>query len=374
MANELPLTGVKVFELCSNLAGPYASWILAELGADVIKIERPEGDDARTWGPPFWRGAGTIFQTVNRNKKSVCLDLKDPDVAASLRNRIAEEGDVFVQNLRSGVVHDLGFSAETLRAANPRLIYCNLFAFGSKGPLKNQPGYDTLMQAFGGIMSVTGEEGGKPVRAGVSVIDMGTGMWCATGILTALYRRAITGEGAVIDASLFETALGWIAWQATGFQATGKVPGPSASGARGIAPYQAYSCTDGPLIIAASNDRLFAKLARVLDHREWAEDDRFRTNPARVENLAQLNGLLEPILLKKSRAEWQRLLDEAGVPSSPVQRLDEVLAHPQTAALEIAQQTIDDRVKLIGLPFSINGERPPLRNIAPALGQDNDSW
>ncbi|HUK89508.1 MAG TPA: CoA transferase, partial [Blastocatellia bacterium] len=193
MANELPLTGVKVFELCSNLAGPYASWILAELGADVIKIERPEGDDARTWGPPFWRGAGTIFQTVNRNKKSVCLDLKDPDVAASLRNRIAEEGDVFVQNLRSGVVHDLGFSAETLRAANPRLIYCNLFAFGSKGPLKNQPGYDTLMQAFGGIMSVTGEEGGKPVRAGVSVIDMGTGMWCATGILTALYRRAITG-------------------------------------------------------------------------------------------------------------------------------------------------------------------------------------
>ncbi|HEY6328846.1 MAG TPA: CoA transferase, partial [Blastocatellia bacterium] len=238
MAKELPLANVRVFELCSNLAGPYAAWILAELGAEVIKIERPEGDDARTWGPPFWNGTGAIFHTVNRNKKSVSLDLKNPDVAATLRRRIADEGDVFIQNLRTGAADALGFSAEALRASNPRLIYCNLFAFGGKGPLKDRPGYDTLMQAFGGVMSVTGEEGGRPIRAGVSVIDMGTGMWCAIGILTALYQRSVTGAGCVVDASLFETALAWIAWHATGFQATGMIPGPSASGTRSIVPYQ----------------------------------------------------------------------------------------------------------------------------------------
>ena len=372
--NELPLNGVKVFELCSNLAGPYAAWILAELGAEVIKVERPEGDDARTWGPPFWRGTGTIFHTVNRDKKSVTLDLKDPVTAAGLRRRIAEEGDVFIQNMRSGVAQELGFSAEALTGLNPRLIYCNLFAFGAKGPLKDRPGYDTLMQAFGGIMSVTGEEGGRPVRAGVSVIDMGAGMWCAIGILTALYRRSLTGIGGVIDASLFETALGWMAWHATGFQATGNLPGPSASGARGISPYQAYQCADGPLIVAASNDRLFAKLARLLNHPEWLEDERFATNPRRVENQEQMNRLLEPILIKESRAEWQKKLDQAGVPNSPVQNIAEVLAHPQTAALGMAQETFDESVRLMGLPISIDGERPELRNIAPELGQDNDQW
>jgi crotonobetainyl-CoA:carnitine CoA-transferase CaiB-like acyl-CoA transferase len=374
MLNELPLKDITVFELCSNLAGPYAAWILAELGADVIKIERPEGDDARSWGPPFWNGTGTIFHTVNRNKKSVSMDLKEPDVAAGLRARIAEDGDVFIQNLRPGAAQALGFSAETLTAANPRLIYCNLFAFGAKGPLKDYPGYDTLMQAFGGVMSVTGEDGRPPLRAGISVIDMGTGMWCAIGILTALYRRNVTGKGGVVDASLFETALGWMAWHATSFQATGKLPGPSVTGAQGIVPYQAYQCADGPLIIAASNDRLFVKLARALDHPEWAQDERFRTNPRRVENREEMNRLLEPILIKAPRGEWQKRLDEAGVPNSPVQSIDEVLAHPQTSALGIAQQTGDESMKLIGLPISLDGERPGLRNIAPALGQDNDTW
>src|SRR5215471_5899134 len=208
MPNALPLKGITVFELGSNLAGPYAAWILAELGAEVVKIERPEGDDARSWGPPFWKETATIFHTVNRNKKSISLDLKDPEVAATLHRRIAGEGDVFLQNLRPGVADRLGFSARSLMAASPRLICCNLLAFGSTGPLKDYPGYDALVQAFGGVMSVTGEQGGKPVRAGVSVMDMGAGMWSAIGILTALYRRGITGKGCIVDTSLFETALG----------------------------------------------------------------------------------------------------------------------------------------------------------------------
>jgi crotonobetainyl-CoA:carnitine CoA-transferase CaiB-like acyl-CoA transferase len=374
MLTELPLDGIKVYEFGCNLAGPYAGWVLAELGADVIKIERPEGDDARTWGPPFWNGAATIFNTVNRNKRSISLDLKDRQTAGELRRRILDEADVVLQNLRPGVAEDLGFSAEALTAGRPSLIYCNLHAFGGRGPMKRYPGYDTLIQAFGGVMSVTGEDGGPPVRAGVSVIDIGAGMWCCIGILTALHRRSITGKGCVVDASLFETALGWMSWHAAGFQASGELPGRRATGARGIVPYQAFACADGPLVIAASNDRLFAKFARVLGHPEWIEDERFSTNPQRVVNAGALIGLIGPILKQAPRAEWQKLLDEAGIPNSPIQDIAEVLAHPQTEALEIMQKTGDDRMKLTGLPISFDGERPPLRSLAPALGADNDDW
>jgi crotonobetainyl-CoA:carnitine CoA-transferase CaiB-like acyl-CoA transferase len=367
MSEELPLAGVRVFEFGCNLAGPYAAWVLAELGADVTKIERPEGDDARSWGPPFWKGAATIFHTVNRNKKSKALDLKNARVAARLRSRIKDEADVVLQNLRPGAVKDLGFSADVLLKDNPCLIYCNMHAFGAKGPLKDRPGYDTLMQAFGGIMSVTGEEGRAPVRAGISAIDIGTGMWCVTGILSALYRRTFTGKGCVIDVSLFETALGWMNAHAAAFQASGEPPVRLATGTRAIVPYQGYPCSDGILIIAASNDRLFTKLARALSHPQWAQEERFRTNPQRVAHRAELNGLLEKILITAPRAEWQQKLDAAGVPSAPVQSLPELLAHPQTVSLGMAQETGDERMKLFGLPLSINGKRPLLRNLAPSL-------
>ena len=370
---ELPLVGIKVYELGCNLAGPYAGWVLAELGAEVIKIERPEGDDARNWGPPFWNGAATIFHTVNRNKQSITLDLKDTATAAELRQRIIDEADVVLQNLRPGVADELGFSAEALIAAKPSLIYCNLHAFGAQGPMKGQPGYDTLIQAFGGIMSVTGDSGGPPVRAGVSVIDIGAGMWCCIGILTALYRRTITGMGCVVDASLFETALGWMSWHAAGFQASRELPGRRATGAPGIVPYRAFDCADGPLIVAASNDRLFAKFARVLGHPEWLEDPRFKSNPQRVVNQTTLVALIEPIMKREASAEWQKKLDAAGVPNSPIQDISEVLVHPQTQALNIMQEA-GDTMKLMGLPLSFDGKRPPLRNVAPPLGADTIEW
>lgn len=372
MSNPLPLTGVRVFELGSNLSGPYGTWILAALGADVIKVERPgTGDDARAWGPPFWREAATVFQVVNRDKSSITVDYKDPIALADLRRRITDEADVVLQNLRPGVADGLGLGATDMRALKPALIYCNLWAFGATGPLSERPGFDALMQAFGGIMAVTGEEGQAPVRAGISVVDMGTGMWCAIGILAALNRRHLTGTGGVIDASLFETALGWTAYYNADVQVTGEPPKRHGSGVRGIAPYQAYDCADGYLVVAASNDRLFANLARELGHPEWLDDPRFTDNPARASNREDLNALLISLFKEQPRAHWQERLDQAGVPNAPIQHAGEVIAHPQTQALGMLQDT-GAGISLTGLPLSFDGERPALRNIAPDLPEGND--
>ena len=369
-----PLAGVKVLELGSNVSGPYGTWILAQLGAEVWKVERPgDGDDARGWGPPFWRETATVFHAINWNKRSIELDLKDEAAVAELRTRIIADFDVVLQNLRPGAIDRLGLDAASLRADKPELIYCNLWAFGAKGPLADRPGFDALMQAFGGIMSVTGEEGRPPVRAGVSVIDMGTGMWCAIGILAALNRRHETGQGGAIDASLFETAVGWTSYYNTDVQITGKPPTRHGSGVRGIMPYQAYECADGWLLVGASNDRLFVKLATALEHPEWLDDDRFSANAARSENREALNAILIPLFQAEPRAHWQPLLDENGVPNAPIQHAGEVIAHPQTKALGMMQDS-GHGVTLTGLPISFDGERPALRHIAPDLGADTEEF
>ena len=373
MSKSLPLDGIIVVEFGGSIAGPFAGWILAELGAEVFKIERPEGDDSRGWGPPFWQGASSMYHSLNRHKRSVVADLTDPDTIAKLKRFIVDKADVVVQNMRAGALEGYGLGAEILMSENPRLIYCNLNAFGRQGPLADRPGYDALMQAFGGIMSVTGEADGEPVRAGVSVVDQGTGFWCAIGILAALNRRAETGEGGVVDTSLFETTLGWMAFYSTDYQLNGKIPERYGSGVRGIAPYQAYPCADGRLIVAAPNDRLFARLAEALGHPEWAGDGRFQTSPARAENRAALNDLLSTALGAESRAYWQTRLDAAGIPCAPIQTIDEVIAHPQTEALGMLQPTTEGGPRLTGLPLSFDGERPPLRRTAPELGADTDA-
>lgn len=374
MSNARPLAGITVVELGSNVSGPSGTWILGELGVEVWKVERPDGgDDARGWGPPFWDDTATVFHCLNRNKRSVTVDLKDPAQLAALRQRIVRQADVVLQNLRPGAVDRLGLDAASLRADNPRLIYCNLWAFGASGPLKDRPGYDALMQAFGGIMAVTGEEGRPPVRAGVSVIDMGTGMWCAIGILAALNRRHLTGEGGVVDASLFETAVAWTTYYNLDVQVTGETPSRHGSGVRGITPYQAYHCADGWLVVAASNDRLFVRLAGALNHAEWTDDPRFADNPARSRHKAELNALLEPLFASRPRAHWQTVLDEAGVPNAPIQSASEVVDHEQTRALGILQDS-GAGPKLVGLPLSFDGERPPLDHVAPALGADTTAF
>lgn len=369
----LPLEGVVAYEFGSNVAGPFAGLILAELGAELIKIERPEGDDARAWGPPFADdGIATIFHVLNRNKKSVTVDLKDPTQVEALRNKIASEADIVVQNMRPGAMKRLGVDAETMLELNPKLIYCNLNAFGAVGPLKDKPGYDALMQAFGGIMSVTGEEGQSPVRCGISVIDMGTGMWCAIGILSALFRRGVTGKGGVIDTALFETAVQWMTWFSADWQTTNELPKRHGSGVRGISPYEAFECEDGFLIVAASNDRLFLKLADALGRPDWKTDPRFSTNPKRDANRREMKRQISNLLIREPRAHWQAILDEAGVPNAPTQTIDEVLEHPQTIAAGMVQSLQGAPLNLIGLPVSFDGERPGLRSTAPQLGADTD--
>jgi crotonobetainyl-CoA:carnitine CoA-transferase CaiB-like acyl-CoA transferase len=372
MVKELPLAGIRVVEFGGNIAGPFGGWVLAELGAEVVKIERPEGDDARGWGPPFWREASSMYHSLNRNKRSVVADLTDPDTVAKLKRYIVERADVVLQNMRAGVLERLGFTAAELMAADPRLIWCNLNAFGREGPLAGRPGYDALMQAFAGIMSVTGEREGEPVRAGVSVVAVSLKNWCAIGILAALERRHRTGAGGVVDASLFETALTWMAFYTADYQMSGEVPVRHGSGVRGITPYQAYPCADGRLIVAAPNDRLFARLAEVLGHPEWAADARFTTSPARTVNRELLNAAIGEAMAAEPRAHWQARLDAVGVPAAPIQTVDEVLAHPQTEAVDLLQATPDGALKLTGLPLSFDGERPPLRHPAPDLGADTD--
>jgi len=369
----LPLEGLTAYEFGSNVAGPFAGSILAELGARLIKVERPEGDDARVWGPPFAEdGTATIFHALNRNKRSITVDLKDPAALDALKRKIAADGDIVVQNMRPGAMRKLGLDSETLLALNPRIIVCNLHAFGASGPLKDRPGYDALMQAFGGIMSVTGEEGRPPVRCGISVIDMGTGMWCAIGILSALLRRGVTGKGGVVDAALFETAVQWMTFYSADMQVTGKSPTRHGSGVRGIAPYEAFECDDGYQIVAASNDRLFFKLADALGHPEWKSDPRFATNPQRDAHRVELKTMLTGIFLREPRSHWQAILDDAGVPSAPTQTTEEVLAHPQTIASGMMQKLAGYPLSLIGMPLQFDGNRPGLRSSAPALGEAND--
>lgn len=370
MTRSLPLAGVRIVELGTSVAAPYGAWILGTLGAEAIKVERPEvGDDCRQWGPPsVQEGMRSFFLVLNAGKKSVVVDFNDPAERDRLRRFIVENADVVVQNLRPGLVESFGLGADDLMPLNPRLIYCHSGAFGNAGPYKDRPGYDPLMQACGGIMSVNGEEGRPPARVGTSIVDMGTGMWTAIGVLAAIHRRDETGKGCRVDASLYETALGWMNYHAAGYYGTGAPAKRVGSKAPGIAPYQAYECADGYLVIAGANDRLFRKMCGALGHASWADDPRFQSNPNRWEHLDALNGLMDPVLREKPRAHWRNALDKAGVPNAPTQSIDEVVAHPQTLALGMLQETDDRIFKLLGLPLRFDGDRPPQAAGAPALG------
>ena len=368
-SQSTPLAGLVVIELGHSVAAPFAGQILADLGAEVIKVEKAEGDDARHWGPPFWEGASATFQPLNRNKKSVVCELRDPPQLAALKALIYERADMVLQNLRPGQVEKLGLDGPTLRAAKPALIYCNLGAFGNAGPFKDRPGYDPLMQAFGGIMSTTGEAGRPPVRVGASIVDMGTGMWAVIGLLTALNRRRDTGIGGVVDVSLFETAAMWMSLFASQYQASGELPTKLGSGAPGIVPYRAYATRDGDLVVAAGSDGLFRRLAQVLGHPEWSDDARFSTNPRRVEHQGELYALIEAEMLSRGKAEWTALLEAAGIPCAPVQDVGEMIAHQQTRALGLMQPVPDSAMNFVGLPLSFDGVRPAIRSRPPALGE-----
>jgi crotonobetainyl-CoA:carnitine CoA-transferase CaiB-like acyl-CoA transferase len=366
----LPLAGTVVVELGHSVAAPFAGQILADLGAEVIKVEKPEGDDARKWGPPFVDGAAATFFAFNRNKQSVTANFRDPMQRAAVVELIVSRADVVLQNLRPGQVEQLGLDAATLLGLKPALVYCNIGAFGSRGPLSAQPGYDPLMQAFGGIMSVVGEEGRPAVRVGPSIIDMGTAMWGVIGIVSALLRQRQSGRGGVVDVSLFETAASWMSISAAHFLASGEVPRKSGSGQVGIVPYRAYRTADIELVVAAGNDGLFRSLCQVLERPAWAAEPRFLTNPDRVRHADALYALIEERMRTRGSADWMARLEAAGVPCAPVQDVQQMLAHPQTAALGIVQPLPGASIAAIGLPISFDGERPQPRAAAPVLGAD----
>lgn len=366
-----PFAGLVVIELGHSVAAPFAGQIFGELGARVIKIEKSDGDDCRKWGPPFWEGASNFFQSLNRNKESVVCDLRDPEQLEALKQLICDKADIVIQNLRPGHVEQLGLDGPTLLARQPRLIYCNLGAFGRVGPLKDRPGYDPLMQAFGGIMSTTGEPGRPSVRVGASIVDMGTGMWSVIGALTALHERNTTGRGRVVDVSLFETAASWVSLLAAQYLGSGQVTEKQGSGAPGIVPYKAYATQDGEIIIAAGSDGLFKSLSKAIEHPEWIDDDRFKDNPSRVAHKDLLYGMIDAIIVSRPTAHWIGVLEAAGVPCSPVNNLAEMIAHPQTEALGIVQPVPGTDMRFIGLPLSFDGVRPAPYAAPPKLGEHN---
>jgi len=370
--SDRPLAGIVVVELGDSAAAPFAGHVLACLGAEVWKIERPgSGDPSRSWGGPSdsWRNAGAIFHALNRGKKSVVIDVKNPADLERLKAFIDARADVFFHNLRPGTAGTFGLDETALTRRKPSLVYCTVGAFGARGPMNRLPGFDPLMQAYSGIMSVTGEEGQAPVRAGVSLVDFGTGLWAAFGIMTALYARQGKGGGTIVDSSLFETAIAWMSAGIATYQISKKPQMPMGSGIAFIAPYRAYPTSDGYLIVACANDRLFAKLCAALGAPEWSGDPRFRANADRVAHRATLDDLIAARLRSRNRREWRALLDEAGVPSSPIQSVDEVTHDPQTEALGILSAPADDPLPLVTLPLSFQGERPRPLHRAPRLGE-----
>jgi crotonobetainyl-CoA:carnitine CoA-transferase CaiB-like acyl-CoA transferase len=362
---HLPLSGVRVIDVTVSLAGPYCTQLLGALGADVIKVERPDGgDDTRSWGPPFDEGESVLFLAANANKRSLALDLARSEGLEALL-RLADRADVLVQSLRPGGAQRRGLGPDVVRERNRRLVYCSIGAFGRVGPLRKQPGYDPLMQAAGGIMSLTGEPGGDPVRVGASVVDQGTALWAAIGILLALAERERTGSGRVVDVSLYETAVSLVPYQIGAFLASGEIPGRYGSAFPLIVPYQAFETRDGSVMIAAANDRLFRTFCEALDLPDLADDPRFATNPDRVANREALIPLLQERLRAETTATWlERLAD---IPAAPVQDVAEVAQHEQTRALGLLQQ-LGDRTAVAGA-VSLDGERVLHRTPPPKLGE-----
>jgi crotonobetainyl-CoA:carnitine CoA-transferase CaiB-like acyl-CoA transferase len=368
---NLPLEGLKVVELGQNFAGPITSQILGQLGADVVKVERPgKGDDARGWGPPFIEDDGASFHAVNQNKRAITLDLKQPRHLDWLKDYLRGV-DIFVQNLRPGVTADLGLTAEALGETCPRLIVCNLWAYGHEGPMKFAPGYEPIVQAFSGLMFQSGEQGGPPIRMGTQVLDQGTAMWSAIGILAALVQRERTGRGCSVDTSLLETALGWLTVAFARYGVTGELPSRHPTGSDRLIVFQAFETKNGPLVVAAANDRLFAKLAIALDRSEWAEDARFATNAGRFEHRAYLLKEIACIMAGRKRGEWLDILSDAGIPCSPVHNMHEITAHEQTEAIGMIRQSPGMDLRIMGLPISFDGERPQPRHRAPRVGEHN---
>jgi crotonobetainyl-CoA:carnitine CoA-transferase CaiB-like acyl-CoA transferase len=370
--DELPLSGTRILDLSRVLAGPLATQTLADMGADVVKVERPgEGDDTRHWGPPFAGEDAAYFLALNRNKRSVTFDLKTRAGVAGVR-RLAAGSDVLIENFRPGLMSELGLALEDLRAENPRLVTCSLTAFGDDSPgSSGRPGYDIIVQALSGLMSLTGEPDGEPVKVGVALLDAIAGLYAAIGILAALHERERSGRGRHVSISLFDASVAAMLNQAANHLIGGVVPTPMGTAHPNICPYQAFHGSDRPFILAAGNDRLFRRTCAVLGSPQWAEDARFATNEERVRHRAELIPLLEETFAARPAAEWIAELEAAAVPCAPIRAMDEVFSSPDGAALveSVADPGRGMTIRLVRNPIRLDGRPLFTRTPPPLLGQ-----
>ena len=373
-----PLRGIRVLDLSRVLAGPWCTQLLADLGAEVIKVERPgSGDDTRHWGPP-WHGEGdrkvaAYFLSCNRGKKSAAIDFAQPDGAGLVR-KLVERADVVVENFKVGGLSKFGLDAAKLRAANPRLIYASITGFGQDGPYADRAGYDFIIQGMGGMMSVTGlpdgEPGGGPMRAGVAIADLFTGMYACAAILASLYAREKTGEGTTIDMALFDTQLAVMANQASNTLISGKDPPRQGNTHPNIVPYQPFEAADQPIIIAVGNDRQFARLADICGHPEWVGDERFASNGARVANRSDMVRLVTDVIREKPAAEWLDQLEAAGIPAGPINLVTQALSDVQAQHRQMVRTIAG--TPLVGSPVRLDGQRADSDLPPPALGEHTD--
>ena len=366
------LDGLKVVDLTSVLSGPLCTMMLGDAGADVIKVESPQGDQARTWGPPFWGDQGAEFLAVNRNKRSIVLDLKKPGDRDVLFN-LCKTADVFVENYRRGVPERLGIGYDALKKLNPKLIYCSISGFGDSGPRREEPAYDSVMQAFVGIMHMTGAPGTPPTRASVSICDISAAMYANQAILLALAARERTGKGQRVEASLFESQIAWLLFRAVGYFATGKVPaGKLGSASAHLVPYQVYSAADGELMLAAPNEKLFRKLMHALGLPNLAEHPDFDANEKRVKNRDVLNANISSRLATAGVDFWIKKIGEAGVPCSRINTIEDVLNDPQVSARDMIMELDHSslgRIKVPGIPIKLSETPNVARRPPPLLGQ-----
>ena len=372
----LALDGIRVLDLSRVIAGPWCGALLGDFGADVIKVEDTDaGDESRTW-PPKKDGETAAYLLFNRNKRGVTLDLKSPEGVEVIKT-LVQKSDVLVENFRTGTMESFGLGYDVLAEINPRLIYCSVSAFGRTGPRKDSPGYEALMQAFSGIMSITGEPGGPPVRSAVSFLDLTTGILCALGVTAAVHQRERTGLGQRVDGSLLDTAVALLAYHAEGYLLAGLVPKALGSGHPSLSPYRNFKCRDGQWIfIAAANDRFWGKLTRALDLEAMATDPRFMKNGDRVANRAELEAMLEKIIGEYDREPLLKRLEEADVPATPVNTVDQVMNDPQTIARGMIERVVHPKlgeIPVVGTPLKFSRMNPGVRRAAPLRGEHTDA-
>ncbi len=366
------LEGIKILDLSRALAGPYCTMMLADMGAEVIKLEMPgRGDDSRSWGPPFVEGESAYFMSVNRNKKSLTLNMKS-EKSTEIIHKLIKQSDVLVENFRPGAMERLGLGYEQVKGMNPKIIYASISGFGQDGPYRMLPGFDQVLQGMGGLMSITGEPGGPPIKVGVAVADISGGMFAAYGIMVALYNRERTGKGQLVDVSLLDSQVAWLTYRAGAYFASGDVPQPVGSGHPVIVPYQAFKAKDVYINIAVGNDQLWERFCKAVGLVKEMDDPKFVTNAKRVENRGEIVKIIGDLIITRNGEEWLKILNDAGVPCGPIYTIDKIFADPQVLHRQMLKELDHPRagkVKVTGIPVKLSETPGEVTTAPPVLGQ-----